>query len=258
MSAASPQQLQRGSRVVFDPGEKGIDAGGLTREMYAQFAIQTLELPPRLRLFKETAARNLVPEALTPETYGLECERMYRGYGRICGMALAMGELANFTFAPYFLRQVLLPDSNPSLEERLEELRLDDPVLVGSMESLLATAAAQMAGEGTAEGGTVEDLCLTFERRMSTSQEVLGEERAVSLLDEAGPPADVTPGSARYFVERYIDHKMCDSILEQTQAFRGGMLDVLQEPGLLALFTPAELGELLGGTAGIDEVAVAR
>ena len=44
-------------------------------------------------------------------------------------MALAMGELANFTFAPYFLRQVLLPDSNPSLEERLEELRLDDPVL---------------------------------------------------------------------------------------------------------------------------------
>jgi len=129
VSAASPTQLQRGSRVVFDPGEKGIDAGGLTREMYAQFAIGTLELPPRLRLFKETAARNLVPEALTPETYGLECERVYRGYGRICGMALAMGELANFTFAPYFLRQVLLPDSNPSLEERLEELRLDDPVL---------------------------------------------------------------------------------------------------------------------------------
>jgi len=48
-------------------------------------------------------------------------------------------------------------------------------------------------------------------------------------------------------MDRYIEHKMCDSILEQTQAFRGGMLDVLQEPGLLALFTPAELGELLGG-----------
>ena len=30
------------------------------------------ELAPRLRIFKETAARNLVPEALTPETYGLE------------------------------------------------------------------------------------------------------------------------------------------------------------------------------------------
>ena len=27
---------------VFDPGEKGIDAGGRTREMYAQFAIGTL------------------------------------------------------------------------------------------------------------------------------------------------------------------------------------------------------------------------
>ena len=51
---------------------QGIDAGGLTREMYAQFAIGTLELAPRLRIFKETAARNLVPEALTPETYGLE------------------------------------------------------------------------------------------------------------------------------------------------------------------------------------------
>ena len=88
-----------------------------------------------------------------------QCERVYRGYGRICGMALAMGELANFTFAPYFLRQVLLPDSNPSLEERLEELRLDDPVLVGSMQSLLATAAAQMAGEPTAEGKPPQYRC---------------------------------------------------------------------------------------------------
>ena len=82
-------------------------------------------------------------------------------------------------------------------------------------------------------------------------------ERLRRYIEEQSPRLVMTD-VVSIAVERYIDHKMCDSILEQTQAFRGGMLDVLQEPGLLALFTPAELGELLGGTAGIDEVAVAR
>jgi hypothetical protein len=48
------------------------------------------------------------------------------------------------------------------------------------------------------------------------------------------------------------------SILPQSQAFRAGMLDVLQEPGLLALFTAQELAELLGGAATIDDAAVER
>ena len=55
-----------------------------------------------------------------------------------------------------------------------------------------------------------------------------------------------------------MQHKMRVSILEQTQAFRAGMLDVLQEPGLLALFTAEEMAELLGGTAGIDDAAIDR
>jgi hypothetical protein len=262
VSNATPQQLQRGSRVVFEDGEKGIDAGGLTREMYAQFAIQTLELPKERRIFRETSTHHLVPEPLAPEVYGsLECERQFRGYGRVCGMALAMGELANFTFAPFFLRQVLLPDATPSVEELLGDLRDEDPMLVKNMESLLATATAEQAGEPASDdAGTVEDLCLTFERRMSTSQEVLGEERTVTLMSDGsdGSQTDVTHENARSFVERYMEHKMRLSIVEQTQAFRAGMLDVLQEAGLLALFTAEELAELLGGTAGIDDAAVER
>jgi hypothetical protein len=260
VSTATPQQLQRGSRVMFDDGEKGIDAGGLTREMYAQFAIQTLKLPPERRIFRETSSHHLVPEPHTPEVYGnLECERQLRGYGRVCGMALAMGELANFTFAPFFLRYVLLPDSNPSVEELLDDMRDEDPMLVRNMESLLATAAEEQTG-ATPSAGSVEDLCLTFERRMSTSQEVLGQERSVTLLEDGsdGSQVDVTHENARTFVERYMQHKMRVSILEQTQAFRAGMLDVLQEPGLLALFTAEEMAELLGGTAGIDDAAIDR
>ena len=53
--------------MVFEDGEKGIDAGGLTREMYAQFAIQTLELPPERRIFRETSRHHVVPEPLAPE-----------------------------------------------------------------------------------------------------------------------------------------------------------------------------------------------
>ena len=267
VSNASPQKLQRGSRVVFEDGEKGIDAGGLTREMYAQFAIQTLEMPTEKRVFRETAMKHLVPEPLAPEVYGAECERLYRGYGRICGMALAMGELANFTFAPFFLRQVLLPDLNPSVEELLADLKEEDPMLVKNMESVLATAKAEQeakeSGGSDADDdleGTVEDLCLSFERRMSTSMEVLGVERSISLLPDGGDGSgvDVTGENARDFVEAYMRHKMHYSIMEQTQAFRAGMLDVLQEAGLLALFTAEELVELLGGTAGIDDAAVLR
>jgi hypothetical protein len=260
VSTATPQQLQRGSRVVFEDGEKGIDAGGLTREMYAQFAIQTLELPPERRIFRETSTHHLVPEPLAPEVYGTyECERQLRGYGRVCGMALAMGELANFTFAPFFLRHVLLPDANPTVEELLNDLRDEDPTLVRNMESLLETAAEEQTGV-TQSAGSVEDMCLTFERRMSTSQEVLGQERSVTLLADGsdGSQVDVTHENARTFVERYMQHKMRLSIPEQTQAFRAGMLDVLQEPGLLALFAAEEMAELLGGTAGIDATAVER
>ena len=266
VSNASPQKLQRGSRVVFEDGEKGIDAGGLTREMYAQFAIQTLEMPTEKRVFRETEMKHLVPEPLSPEVYGVECERLYRGYGRICGMALAMGELANFTFAPFFLRQVLLPDSNPSVEELLADLKDEDPMLVKNMEAVLAAAKAEQeakeasGADGDDDEGTVEDLCLTFERRMSTSMDVLGVERSISLMPDGsdGSGVDVTGENARDFVEAYMRHKMHYSIMEQTQAFRAGMLDVLQEAGLLALFTAEELVELLGGTAGIDDAAVQR
>ena len=215
--------------MLYDD-EKGIDAGGLTREMYSQFAAQTLEMPAEKRIFRATAANRLAPEPCTPDVYGDECERQFVGYGRVCGMALAMGELSNFSFAPFFLRQVLFPDATPSVEEMLEVLREDDPELVRSMEVMLKTAVAESEAQPTPDGSTIEDLCLTFERRMSTSQEVLGEDRSIPLLP-AGEEMDVTVENARSFVERYLDYKIRLAILPQSQAFRTGVLDVLQEPG---------------------------
>jgi hypothetical protein len=116
------------------------------RRHHHQFAEQTLELPPERRIFRSTVANRLAPEPCAPESLGEDCEQRYRSYGRVCGMALAMGELANFSFAPYFLQQVLLPDSIPSAEEMLEMLREDDPVLC-------VPPGGHRAPEGGSEGG---------------------------------------------------------------------------------------------------------
>jgi hypothetical protein len=92
--AASTEQLQRGPRVAFfEDGERGIDAGGLTREMYSTFSRQTLEAPAAGRLFKMTAANRLQPEPCAVERDREGWETQYQGYGRVCGMALCTGEL---------------------------------------------------------------------------------------------------------------------------------------------------------------------
>ena len=106
MLAATPDQLQRGPRVAFwDEGERGIDAGGLSREMYAQFAAQTLEADPSERLFKMTAANRLQPEPCA-FTRDPSCGTMFRGYGRLCGMALCTGgRVVTFSFCGPFPAQ---------------------------------------------------------------------------------------------------------------------------------------------------------
>jgi hypothetical protein len=74
---------------------------------------------------------------------------------------------------------------------------------VRSFETLLRSAAEEAAGQENPADGRVEDLCLTFERRMSTSQQVLGEERSLPLV-EGGADLDVTAENAHSFVQRYL------------------------------------------------------
>jgi hypothetical protein len=63
---------------------------------------------------------------------------------------------------------------------------------------------------------------------------------------EGGSDVPVTHANARDFVEKFLHHKMCISVLPQARAFRRGLLDVLGDQVLLKMFSPAELSQLLG------------
>ena len=112
VDAASQAQLRRGPRVTFsDDGEIGDDQGGVTREMFAEFARRcALPDPGEMRLLKVTPANHVQPEPAEPDCNdsatgsgtGIDVQygRHYQNLGRVCGMALAFAPRGHRTLAP--------------------------------------------------------------------------------------------------------------------------------------------------------------
>ena len=104
-----------------------------------------------------------------------------------------------------------------------------------------------------------EEFGVMFERTISSSDcnfstsagpginagQPSAQPRVVELM-EGGSDVPVTHANARDFVEKFLHHKMCISVLPQARAFRRGLLDVLGDQVLLKMFSPAELSQLLG------------
>lgn len=270
VDAANQAQLRRGPRVTFsDDGEIGDDQGGVTREMFADFARRcALPEPGEMRLLKVTPANHVQPEPCLPVSLdgdndatmsgtdtGIQYGQHYQNLGRVCGMALWTGELLDVSFAAFFLKRVIDPERRCSLEENGADLAEEDPDLWRSMLAMLTASETSTTPD--------EEFGVMFERTISSSDDVAAsavdsdrkvQPRVVELI-EGGSDIPVTHANARDFVEEFLHHKMCTSVLPQARAFRRGLLDVLGDETLLTIFSAAELSQLLGAWLAVASPA---
>ena len=230
VDAANQAQLRRGPRVTFsDDGEIGDDQGGVTREMFAEFARRcALPDPGEMQLLKVTPANHVQPEPCVPAELdcddsampsgtGIQYGRHYRNLGRVCGMALWTGELLDVSFAPFFLKLVIDPERRCSLEENGSDLAEEDPELWRSLSAMISAAEASTTPD--------EEFGVMFERTISSSNcssstsaapatnaargdassaaatDKSAQPRVVELM-EGGSNIPVTHENARDFVEK--------------------------------------------------------
>eukprot|EP01048_Picozoa_sp_COSAG05_P012549 COSAG05_NODE_1264_length_5336_cov_17.508497_3_plen_576_part_00 len=255
--SASQAELRRGPQVSFgdDQGEIGDDQGGPTREMYSEFARRAVapdagDTSPSLLRMTSSNRVLPVPCELNQVGNNHDLVRRFEDLGRVCGMALWHGELLDVSLGRSFLRRVIDLRRAVSMEENMDDLLDEDPVLHQSFQGLLKAAEEAVDKQ--------EDLGLVFERSItdSGSAGVVGE-HTVPLV-EGGSQISVCPANATDFVAKYLHHMMSISVMTQANAFRTGLLDVLGDERLIQLFSAAELQQLLGGADSINSQALER
>jgi len=245
--------LQAGLAQVSFDGEEGIDAGGLTRAIFAEFSHELLG--PKCQLFREVTAEGNYTVQPEPCAFDLKhfagdeafppgmasTERVewhYQACGRILGLALLMGNLMDATFALFFLKQVL---GHEELDMR--DLEVEDAALAMHLQWM--------------QDNSVQDVVMSnFVRVPSSASIVLGvtEEEAAGVasteLLENGAEIAVTDENKGMYVEKVVEHKLVTSIKPQVAAFRKGVLDVVPE-AVLGLLDPLELQQEISG-GGLD------
>lgn len=89
--------------------------------------------------------------------------------------------------------------------------------------------------------GDAEDLCLTF----SVTKEEFGKKTPIPLIPN-GLEKDVTDLNKHRYIGLVAKHYVCDSVKEQSEAFRRGLWDVIDK-NWLQIFNEPELQVVISG-----------
>lgn len=218
---ADPKELRMKLRVKFK-GEDGIDAGGVTREFFHLLSEELFDV--NSSMWTRRFGDNIT-------WFNSDCTWDEQGYelvGILFGLALYNGVLLDVHFPQAVYRKML--DLPLGLED------LVDPEIRKGMQQLLDY-----------DGDDVEDIfCLTFEVTWMD----LGEERKVELKP-GGADIPVTSFNKEEYVLLYVKWLLVDSIQPQWDAFKKGVLRIM-ESSSLDLFRPEELELLVVGTPELD------
>jgi hypothetical protein len=202
--------------------EAGVDAGGLTRELYDD-ATRAL-LDPDRGLFAADAAGGRFPApAAVSLPRGADLLSLA---GLLAGRALREGVLLDAPLAPFFVAR--LQGRLPALDD----LATLDPELHAS---LLAVKRYK---------GDVSELCLVF----AAETEEFGARRSEPLVP-GGAGVPVTDDSRLLYVHLLADWHQRRRLGPAADAFARGLAAALP-PAWLRLFSPAEVNALLGGAGG--------
>jgi len=152
---------------------------------------------------------------------------------RVTALALATGNLLE-AYARFFLKAVL-----GDLDMTMDDLCHEDPALARTLGCVLNTPLEDLGVEPT------------FSCTISSSEEMLGMPHTVELVP-GGASIDVTDENKAEWVAKLIQHKFSACIMDQREAFRAGMLEVLPEAAL-QLFDAVDLQKELAGE-GLDSL----
>jgi hypothetical protein len=207
---------------VAGADEAGVDAGGLTRELYDAATCELLD--PDRGLFAADAAGGRFPSpAAVSLPRGADLLSLA---GLLAGRALREGVLLDAPLAPFFVAR--LQGRLPALDD----LAALDPELHAS---LLAVKRYK---------GDVSELGLVF----AAETEEFGARRSEPLVP-GGASVPVTDESRLLYVHLLADWHQRRRLGPAADAFARGLAAALP-PAWLRLFSPAEVNALLGGAGG--------
>jgi len=229
-------------------GEKGVDAGGLTRDFFSSFS-STLVDDPQMKaepvIWKKTGRGSLhpMPYPVPQTTYGRQPNRMYQVCGRVFAMAMLHGCKMGCPLSRPFVRIMLnsIPDTLPELIAELNHEAGDQKDFRGNKE-FLEKSLEELGLAGT----------LTFTG--STGCELIPGGASIQVTDE----------NKEDWLRRVLKWELFSSAEHAASWFRAGLVDVLgghremksARCPLLCLFDADTLIELWG-KSGVTRSQVA-
>lgn len=248
--ALSRQELVGKVEVHFK-SEEGIDGGGLTRNMFSEFAQSLAESEPLL--WSLTGRGSLEPTAdvvseKASHSSGLTSRELYRGCGRLFGMAVMNDCTLGRPLSRSFVR-LLTGDPPQELADLQSELNHEAGEAEPDFRGGRAIVEKPLQESGLAG-------MLTLSRTISGHPSV-GE---VELVP-GGKSIEVTDANKQEWLTQLLKHKLVLSQELAATAFRDGIIDVWGGSGhicpLLCLLSADELVDLWGGR-GVEAKDVAR
>ena len=219
ISRLRPRELQGPLRVTF-AGERGIDAGGLTREWYHVISREMFNA--NYGLFRASPDGAFQPNPLS--SVNPHHLLFFNFVGRVVGKALWDGEYLDAHFTRSFYKHIL------GQEVKLKDLESLDPDVYRSMCSMM---------EYDVDG-------LTF----VAEYDEFGERHQVELKP-GGADIAVTHDNKLEYVRLYVQYRLTKSIQAQLDAFVRGFHDLIPAE-LVAPFSDSELELLISGLPEID------
>lgn len=202
--------------------ERGIDAGGLTKEW---FTLITKEIfNPNYALFIQTNNNSYQPNPLSGINY--DHLNYFEFFGKIVARALIQEQCINAHFLRSFCRQIL------HRQVKLKDLEDYDSTIYNSVVDILRNDA---------------DKCLlTF-----SIGEKQYDQNITVLLKENGDEIDVNNENKYEFVSLLTNYKLRKSIINQINAFCEGFNWLIPHDEI-KFFSPSELDLLICGIPEID------
>jgi len=211
-------------------GEDGLDAGGLSRELF-ELVSKTL-LDPDMGLW-QPSPNNPEEMEINPASgvYVDSHLELFRFFGKILGKALFDGQLVSGRFSPYMLKHLLgWPIS-------LCDLQYLDSTYHNSLSQLLQLDQ---------DGQDLSSLFLNFTVTLSAA----GSSTTEELIPD-GANVELTNEKLESYLEESLKHRVFTRIRPQLKELLLGFVEVIPEQ-LLVVFDVNELSLLLCGPTSID------
>lgn len=220
-----PEEYMADFKTTFI-GERGIDAGGLTKDWFTLIAKELFN--PNIGLFKETMNGSYFPSPLS--SVNENHIDYFRMAGAIVARALLGGQCINAHLSTAFLKQILKQNLN------LKDLEDYDTELFNSLHDLREIDDSE----------TIESFDFVFQ----IDDERFGKYETIDLIPN-GENVAVTIANKNEYINLYTDYKLRKSVSDQVDAFCSAFYAIIPHE-FIKNFSPNELDLMICGIHKFD------